>query len=534
MIECDFMMQLNQRLDPSERIFKFKNIYQVMDTQFMIDFLVKADVYDTFLTKELRKKVKTLANEILPEIVYANVNFIKTITEIKYVYKHLIDHLNKNFAMIFNFFNGKNIDVSLKDGLIYVDFKVQEFMVDFFYQNDTLNKIKDFLDVNFWEDSEVTLTAIPNEKIEEKIIEDIEEEETHSPSIRFVEVKVDRVYYGRVINSPRYICDVIKTASNDLTICGRFSKIYKRDIVTKTGKNCSIFTANIGDSTGVMPVKFFAFPPKKFKKEELNFEWEDIFQDGNTIIVCGEYVFDTYANQLVLSVKGLASTEINFDSINTTKVYRKIPKNYKVVLPNPYVEEGEGKYSNKTQTDFFTPDERELPRDLEESNFVVFDLETTGLYKEKDYIIEIAAVKIEKGVITETFSTLINPQIEIPQTATDVNNITDSMVADKPLFREVIGDFIKFIGDYILVAHNGNNFDIPFIQLKADECYFKIENGFIDTLVLSKQLLPGLKKYNLNALAKKFGFENKDAHRALSDTIVTAKIFIELLYLRSK
>lgn len=97
-------------------------------------------------------------------------------------------------------------------------------------------------------------------------------------------------------------------------------------------------------------------------------------------------------------------------------------------------------------------------------DYVVFDLETTGVSPLTDAIIEISAVKVRDGQIVDEFSTLVNPKRRIPYGASRVNGITDEMVADMPVFEEVLKDFIDFIGDDILVGHNIHEFDMKFIH----------------------------------------------------------------------
>lgn len=163
------------------------------------------------------------------------------------------------------------------------------------------------------------------------------------------------------------------------------------------------------------------------------------------------------------------------------------------------------------------------------SEYVVFDLETTGVSCIKDAIIEISAVKVKQGNIVDTFSTLVNPARPIPAGATAVNGITDEMVADAPYLHDVLGEFLEFIGDYVLVGHNIHCFDTNFIYDAALELYGKpVTNDFIDTLFMARKCLPKLEHHRLVDVAEYFHIDSEGAHRAMNDCIMNQKCYEEL------
>ena len=151
-------------------------------------------------------------------------------------------------------------------------------------------------------------------------------------------------------------------------------------------------------------------------------------------------------------------------------------------------------------------------------DYVVFDLETTGVSPQSDKVIEISAVKVRDGKVVDEFSTLVNPMRSIPYGATKVNGITDKMVADKPVFEEVLKGFIEFIGDDILVGHNINEFDMKFIHRDC-EAFFRmfLGNDYIDTLPIARKCLPQLAHHRLTDLAIHYNIPAEGAHRALND-----------------
>ena len=171
------------------------------------------------------------------------------------------------------------------------------------------------------------------------------------------------------------------------------------------------------------------------------------------------------------------------------------------------------------------------PKDkkIDDEEFVVFDIETTGLNSHTNEIIEIGAVKIKAGRIVDRYSQLINPGRPIPYHITEITSITDEQVANEPKINEVIGKFVDFIGDAVLVAHNAP-FDMGFIKRDIKK-YLNIDYqcSVIDTLQMARDLFPDLKKYGLGDLNKTLGLALENHHRAVDDSQATANMFIIFL-----
>ncbi len=165
---------------------------------------------------------------------------------------------------------------------------------------------------------------------------------------------------------------------------------------------------------------------------------------------------------------------------------------------------------------------------LTEDDFVVFDIETTGFSKVNDRIIEIGAVRISKGEISERFSTFVNPRIPIPYKITQLTSISDDMVVEAPEIEDALVKFLEFCKDSVLVAHNAS-FDMGFIIQNAQTHGLAKEFSYIDTLGLSRILLPNLSRYRLNSVAKALGVSLENHHRAVDDAEATAEIFVKLI-----
>jgi DNA polymerase III epsilon subunit family exonuclease len=159
------------------------------------------------------------------------------------------------------------------------------------------------------------------------------------------------------------------------------------------------------------------------------------------------------------------------------------------------------------------------------THYVVCDLETTGLSKNRHGITEIAAVRWDGEKEVERFHTLVNPERHIPTMIERLTGISNAMVADAPVMRYALGDFFDFLGDDPLVAHN-STFDVWFLAHHGHvEVGHVFHNDAICTRKLANRLLPELPSKRLEMLCQHFGIQNMRAHRAMADVEVTVHIF---------
>ncbi len=163
-----------------------------------------------------------------------------------------------------------------------------------------------------------------------------------------------------------------------------------------------------------------------------------------------------------------------------------------------------------------------------DTEYCVLDIETTGLSFRTNKITELGAVIYKNGEVIEEFEHFVNPEMPIPEEVVEVTHITDEMVKDAPTIEEILPKFLEFIGDRVIVAHNAD-FDVGFIKYYAEQLGYKLENTYIDTLRLAKDLFPDYKKYKLGIIAEKLGIKVDVAHRALDDVITLVKVFKVML-----
>lgn len=163
-----------------------------------------------------------------------------------------------------------------------------------------------------------------------------------------------------------------------------------------------------------------------------------------------------------------------------------------------------------------------------DGDFIVFDLETTGLKPATEEITEIAAVLVREGEIKDSFQTYVNPHKPIPPEITELTGISDETVADAPDLPEALDKFFAFMGDRVLVAHNAG-FDLSFLKVACKKLDIEREFTYIDTLEMSRIMLPHLSRFKLNILAKELQVGPFEHHRASEDAAVLGRIWVKLL-----
>ncbi len=344
---------------------------------------------------------------------------------------------------------------------------------------------------------------------------------------------------------------------NEILVEGHIIDFEVRE--TKSGNN--LVTFDMTDKTNSITIKFFT------AKEEWE-EFKHLIKKGNLVIVKGKVQYDEFSKELNIMAWEIGESKqilaermddsaqkrvelhlhtqmSSMDGINSVKDYIKRAAkwghkaiaitDHGVVQAFPEAMEAAKGTGVKIiyGVEAYLVDDLgavvQCPRGQTVSDkFVIFDLETTGLSKDNDKIIEIGAVKVENGLITDTFSTFVNPKISISSNITKLTSIDNSMVKDAPTIDEVLPNFLKFAGESVLVAHNAN-FDVGFITTAGKTIGLEINNTVVDTLELSRTLFPELNKHKLNIVAEYLGISLENHHRAVDDAQATAEIFIKCI-----
>lgn len=317
---------------------------------------------------------------------------------------------------------------------------------------------------------------------------------------------------GAIIYEPaRYIEDC-KRQETGVVICGKMTGVEKRQYhAKKDNEEKTMFKFDLEDISGA--IKCVHFPKKGAEHIDLT-EF-----DGKEVVVRGELKPNTFKNNLSMemTVRHLCLCTLP-EGLKQNRIIRLVPEQYEKVFPEPF--------KQKAQMNLFDVAE-EIPEFLLGKTFCIIDLETTGVDQRTDKIIEFGGVKMVDGVITETFSSLIDPGIPLPAKITELTGITNDDLNGAPSVDAVMPDFYKFTADSILVGHNVS-FDIGFLNAEGQAIHIYFDQEKMDTYILAQRYLKGLSNFKLKTVIKHFGIENEHAHRAVHDCIATAEAFKKL------
>ena len=345
----------------------------------------------------------------------------------------------------------------------------------------------------------------------------------------------------------------ITTTSGIVNIKGKIVNIDKK--VLRTGS--VLIVINVTDLTDSISCKYFC--PNDFVDEG--------FEKGKNIQVLGNAQYDDFEKQLIIRVDGMKLTDeeirrmdtvkekrvelhlhtgmSSMDGISSFKEYAKKAKQWghkAIAITDHGVVQGYPEAMECADENlkviygmegYLVNDTVNIVHNIENTNldseFVVFDIETTGLNPKYDDIIEIGAVKVKNRQVIDSYSTFVSIDRKLPEKIIELTSITDDMLLGKPSISKVLPEFLKFAAGAVLVAHNAN-FDVSFIKEKAK--VYQNENydpSVLDTLELSRALMKDVKNHKLNTLTKKLGIKLENHHRAVDDASATGQLFIILL-----
>ncbi len=486
-----------------------------------IKLLVPSTILDSIFTDKDKENINIATKDIIPKEFSFTIEYISCMaTEIE-VMKELMNFINKKFRAIEVFVKESLVNVTIIDEVINICFKVTEdiehylsngnFVVEFarYFSHTFTNRL-----IVSYERLDEEVDFVPTDTIEIK------------RASHFIDVEVLDKIFGRSISLKPVQIKSIKSDDDNVAICGTMMSFTK---IMKKSDNTPFYKFTIDDSIGNMGVVLFPrlypnsnaelFARNKQKYEDLIKVLDSYIErtlDEKISVICqGKVSFSNYSNSLEMIANGVYSAIIDKSSIQTAVLKLPYPSQYSIVIPD--------RYQDTKINDCYIP-----PNQLADKRVVVFDFETTGLYPERDTPIELGAVSIENGRITEIFSTFINPQIPISNEITKLTSITDDMVENAPIISEVIPDFYKFVNGDRLVAHN-IDFDWSFLNANSYEKGYIFDGDRHDTLQIARARITGLANYQLSTVCEYFGIINEGAHRAIYDAISTARLYIELL-----
>ncbi|WP_099203134.1 PolC-type DNA polymerase III [Miniphocaeibacter massiliensis] len=503
-------------------------------------------------------------------------DILPTLSNIEISYREEVTNNNSNavdiIKTLINFFNKKEIYLNSSDIYTIAD------SVSIYCNNDNFKKLSSIGNIK-----EETINYLKNlncNGYENIIFNEIEEDisEKHLSMIKSKETKITKKVVSQINqNTEKTVVEQDtdkkerfgKKITNSVTpikdlgdswdyLCVAGEVIDLNKVVTKKG-DYVILTYDISDYTSTVTCKTF-FTTKKFE------EYEHLIKIGGAIKVEGKYSYDNFARTNVINVSSIepctiakkkdnaikkrvelhlytqmsaldgfvkvnelmdilkewGHTAIGITDKGVVQAYPDVDQmaRSKGIKPLYGLEAKFLKNNIRILTDYYST--------YNDNEFVVFDIETTGFSKINNKIIEIGAVKIKNREIVENYNQLINPEVFIPEEIIELTGIDNNMVKNEPVIEKVLQEFMNFVGDSTLIAHNAD-FDIGFIRENCKRQNIEFKNAFIDTVTLSRAAFPELKRHKLNLVAKHLNISLENHHRACDDAKATAEIFLETL-----
>jgi len=410
-------------------------------------------------------------------------------------------------------------DAKFDEGNASVVFTIvcDNLVKDYVIESKLKEKMLEYFESQYHYTFDIDIKFDDLEKNENNEVLDFEIEDTSHYKPRVIEVtNVEKLLGDKIILQPMYIED-IQSIADGVCICGKVLHFVENMTKEKRDDNGKIKPARpyfkwvMEDFTGKINVVSFC--------SETNLPRIRKIADGSQLIMVGDVKADGFSGGLIFRPKHISFCELpkHFEEVIN---YRPVPEHYHAVKVEP------AQVIN--QMDLFNYQSRMLPEYILTHTIVVYDFETSGLSSASDSVIEIGAIKIEKGEYTESFQTFVHLDHPLPQEITEITSITDKDLQDAPIEEIVFADFYKFCDGAVLCGYNSDNFDLQFLKRIWKNYRFEFKHETLDCYKLATKVVHGLKKYTLISVADHLKIQLSNAHRALADATATAEVLMTI------
>lgn len=515
------------------------------------------------LDKDIKQKIEDKILELVPKEFLYKIVFIKNFISEERVSSDVCAYMDGNFSAIYY----KIEKITAKDMNFEIEMSIDKMSYDYAMQKNLKNLVETILK-NLYEDYTFNVTLRENivYKKDEKqeLINSYREEKIDESQFRKIDVtEITPLVNNEILGIPAYIMDKKKPEEN-VILCGKIKTIKSVVIKKKqkaedqsengtveteqkdenesgekenqsTNQNSEnaektdaekleieesakyerkLYKWSLEDFTGQMSCVFMSNKENQTKLESLT--------ENTEILVCGKIEQDNYSGGVVMRVHDISYCKIP-ENLKEYIVFKKERPFYEFIEPEPLVI-----YEQDNLLNF--SEEKAVPKYLENKTFVCYDLETTGLHYERgDRMVEIGAIKIENGKVTEKFGTYVNPNGKhIDEKASETTGIYDSDVENAPKDYQVLQDFYKFARGSILIGYNNVNFDNTFLIGQGKSCKWNFDNPTEDVFKYAQKYVHGVKNYKLGTIAEKLGVVLDNAHSAVYDALATAQVFLKI------
>ena len=476
--------------------------YRKAEKTLTLIFLCEEDRYEEFSSKkdEILQNVKSYVGL---DINY-NIKIKKAFLDEERLELVIKNFLKKNFVSCYYSLISTKISMEENNFCVELEFSLSQNELE-----EIKKEILAFLQSKFFYNFNISL------KSKERNCDSLDEHKNEILNSLIDPIKLNRMKFkiennivGEICENCCYPYQFYSSPEENIVLCGNLVNFEEIEFTKKDKETKGIrYAIKIKCLDKIFNASYF--PGKK------NLENIKKLEKGIDVAVQGN--LDSFnSEELSLKIKSIAKCTIEPYEL-PKKELNKVYPTYRHISPKNYVEVVQANiFENRVEKEY-----------LKNNDFVVFDLETTGLEPKKHKITEIGAVKIRNGQICETFSGFVNPEQEISLEITELTGITNEMVKNAPIIDDVLPDFFKFTQNAILVGQNVQ-FDFGFIDFAAKRLSYEFSNKIEDTLLIAKKHI-FLRNYKLKTISEALNVPLINAHRAINDALATAKVFIKLI-----
>ncbi len=468
------------------------------------------------LKVEEREKLTNFVREFLSLNAKVRIKLKKSFLDKNLIIKEINNYFEGEHKGIFPYIFQENISIESNDFDIKIFIGINKDILSMLDEGKIKTNIKKFLERRFIANFDIEFGEIEEQLPSEIEFEDIPPTQTSVPRYE-VEV-LGKFVGGEISPRPEYIQNNTKPKAS-VILAGIITNISNKTFKIKKGKREGqdkyLYNFNLSDENTIDCVYFC---PKTYEKRM------EKLDEGMYMLCLGD-LKTGLSGKLTYYIKSMqyANKKSSLKLINTQTVKSETHK--QVVFPEPL--------PSSSQANLFE-DKPKYNDFILNNDIVVFDVETTGLEYETCEIIELGAVKIEKGHIKERFSSYVKPKSEIPEEITKLTGITNEMVAHAPRIEDVITDFYNYTRGCVISGYNIVGFDMNFIKKAASLVGLKFDNNLMDAFIMARQANLRAPNYKLGTVVKVLGLTLTDAHRAYNDAHATAQVLLELSKVKNK
>ena len=506
----DTLDKLNRKFNNKYDYLKLLNVVYDKDALLCTITLMYPYQIDD-VSQEDRAEILKFYQEFLSLSGQVNIKYKKSFLDEGLIVDEVVSFFANNKKGLLPYIARDNISSKFEGQDVFVAIRLNQDVLSLLDDFDLASQIKNHVEKFFIANVKVELVqnedTLPDEIEAEDIVPTREK-------VRRYDVKIEKkILGGEIIPKPEFISD-IKHPKQSVILAGFLSNKNRKNFIQKKGKNAgkekALYTFTLRDKEGAIDCVYFC--PKTHEKDMESLD--DLF-----MIVCVGNVELGLNGKLTYYIRKISTASPCEQKVERVSDDGEIYHHTKVVYPDIMPSRKQGNlFEEKIQFNDY----------IMSNNFVVFDLETTGLDPENCEITEIGAVKIVNGEVIERFSSFAKPKNPIPEEVTRITNITNEMVAHAPKIEDVIYDFYEWSKGCILSGYNIIGFDMKFLRKVASKIGVKFDNELIDTMIVARQSGLRVGNYKLGTVVKALGLTLVDAHRAYNDAHATALVLLEL------